>query len=638
MSSKKNQSTSSGDVKSTKYKKKSTSRVSKKKSNKKSTSSTSPVVKKKSNKSKKKSTLRVSKKKSINKSTSSTSPVSKKKSSKEKKVDITKEPKYIQGPVNFIYLEGDAGDGIVRKVLLLGDVHEPHTPCSANKGIGLQSGEASIANFCRYIAHRIAPKIIDVFIEEYYDLDNTRSKLYSDRYLVEGDYLNNLCVDFKDCLLTDKSKCKEPLRVHYVDVRFIDQKEQLSSLFLMYNLLLLTRRSFAYSKEDCDKAEWPDSEDVEDVAKANLLSGKLTSKKIKSIDSSIKQKFKDIIITPVLERIISFYRSKTNKESFKLIKKIRTNTIFTKKSSITTKDFQIVQEFENRLNHVRSFIVDAYFVYRLLKRATARKPDRHKVALKVGEPTTRVIGYEGSSHVFQTSDMLVKLGFKIIAQEDKNGMEKEVRQQIMATKIVQCLPYKAIKDSIDRFCTNEKKESTQKISKGKKESSDSPVKIKIKKESTSPIKDKKKSSKSKKTKESTSPIKDKKKSIGLKLLEEAKTIIEKKTTYIKFWAYIASRLYIKNMIKEDKYTVDDLKTYDLKKDLKSKEIVLDAIGALTEFYRLYEPNKGSKEINDIVTKYKTWYSVLLQRLYKKYIDSNFEVDKDQNSYPDIVIL
>lgn len=90
--------------------------------------------------------------------------------------------------------------------------------------------------------------------------------------------------------------------------------------------------------------------------------------------------------------------------------------------------------------------------------------------------------------------------------------------------------------------------------------------------------------------------------------------------------------------RKNRQNIRKIKTYNLKKDLRSKEIILDAVDALTEFYSIYEPNKESKEINDITVKYKTWYSVLLQRLYKKYIDTDFEVDEDQNSYPDIIIL
>jgi hypothetical protein len=113
---------------------------------------------------------------------------------------------------------------------------------------------------------------------------------------------------------------------------------------------------------------------------------------------------------------------------------------------------------------------------------------------------------------------------------------------------------------------------------------------------------------------------------------------KKKPNYIRFWAYIAARLYIKNMMKEDRYEMDDLKTYDVKADLREKEIALDITDTLTEFYNLYDEDKKVEEIDVIVAKYKTWYSVLLQRLYRKYIHHNFEVDEDKDSYPDIVIL
>ena len=156
-------------------------------------------------------------------------------------------------------------------------------------------------------------------------------------------------------------------------------------------------------------------------------------------------------------------------------------------------------------------------------------------------------------------------------------------------------------------------------------------------------KPKKKSTKKKGDSSSEEPVSiklkkpDGKRKLGENLLEKAESIFNKKKTYARFWSYIASRLYIKNMIEKSRYTLDDMKTYNLESDLKEKEIVLDIVSTLTEFYSLYS-KETVKDVDKIVEKYKTWYSVLLQRLYKKYIDEDFEVVEDQNSYPSIVII
>ena len=193
---------------------------------------------------------------------------------------------------------------------------------------------------------------------------------------------------------------------------------------------------------------------------------------------------------------------------------------------------------------------------------------------------------------------LKKITLPLLSSEDEDGKEKKSRRRVI-------LPPKKIISSSN---------------KGKEDE----VKVHKKISSSSKIKDSKLPSKKK---------------VGLHLLHQADIIIKKKCDYIKFWAYIASRLYIKQMILEDRYVVDDLKTYDVKVDLKEKEVVLDVVDALTEFYTLYNKDKTqTAEIDVLLTKYHDWYSVLLQRLYHKYIDTDFEVNEDKSAYPDIIIL
>lgn len=74
---------------------------------------------------------------------------------------IDSEPEFIEGPVNFIYLKGDPGDGVKSKVLLLSDLHFSIKPCEVNTAM-------SAANFCQYVAERSAPQVIDLFIESFH--------------------------------------------------------------------------------------------------------------------------------------------------------------------------------------------------------------------------------------------------------------------------------------------------------------------------------------------------------------------------------------------------------------------------------------------------------------------------------------
>lgn len=129
----------------------------------------------------------------------------------------------------------------------------------------------------------------------------------------------------------------------------------------------------------------------------------------------------------------------------------------------------------------------------------------------------------------------------------------------------------------------------------------------------------------------------KKKELSIRLLDRTTKLYEKNKSYERFWSYMVLRLYIKYMAESDRYELEDMETYDLKKDLAQKEIILNIADTLKEFYSLYSPD-SVKDIENILEKYRTWYSVLLQKLYRKYIDKDFEVDEDQNSYPDIVVI
>lgn len=92
--------------------------------------------------------------------------------------------------------------------------------------------------------------------------------------------------------------------------------------------------------------------------------------------------------------------------------------------------------------------------------------------------------------------------------------------------------------------------------------------------------------------------------MAYELLEKADLLV-KKNDCINFWAYIATRMYIKNMFESERYTYKDMKSYNLEKDLNSTEFPICLLDTLTEFYGLYETNKTEEDIIKLIEKYQT---------------------------------
>lgn len=365
--------------------------------------------------------------------------------------DILEEPKYIEGPVNFIYVSGDPGDGVTRKILLLGDFHNPAIACPPASHVG---ENISVANFCRYVANRMTPRVIDIFIEWFYD--STGPRFFLPEEEKKGKYLDNLRFTFRKCLKKDKSLCNEPMRIHYSDPRLLMKSKELYSFHIIDAFLtsVLDPRDI-FEGGIWDQVRWPQEKEIEHIAKLTLEDARLTDAKFQSLDSSIRQKFKDVVIAPILQKIISFYRNTSNRDLLKQIKAIKANVIKTK-VPLTMDQLVLINGFKFDIVFVKAPLLDAYFVYRLLKRATtAHEPALPKLALQPGEPTTHVIGYLGAMHTFGVRDILYRLGFEISKQEDKNRLEIAIKTKVPSRNIVQCLAYSSIKKSVDNFCAEE---------------------------------------------------------------------------------------------------------------------------------------------------------------------------------------
>lgn len=364
-------------------------------------------------------------------------------SSSEVKENKLEEPVNIEGPVNFIYLKGDPGDGVQRKVLLLGDIHSPEIAYPPNSSI-------NIANFCRYVSQR-TPQIIDIFIESFYEGPQPSFSLPQEEE--QGKYLSNLIFTFRNCLRRNKSLCDEPMRIHYIDTRYLIKGIELFSLFLIESFLRNVLDPVNIFETGLwDLIIWPYDNEIENIARLTIEDARLTDIKLLSIDSSIRQKFKDIIITPIIQKITAFYRDTSHRDLFEQAKQIRQKAIETK-TEISIQEYVIVSELKTRIIILKSDLLDAYFVYRLLKRATNRKAELPKIALKPGEPTTHVIGYMGAAHTFGIRDMLYKLGFNILGKEDASNIEITDKNKQLRENVVQCLSYDSIRKSVDDFCT-----------------------------------------------------------------------------------------------------------------------------------------------------------------------------------------
>jgi hypothetical protein len=129
-----------------------------------------------------------------------------------------------------------------------------------------------------------------------------------------------------------------------------------------------------------------------------------------------------------------------------------------------------------------------------------------------------------------------------------------------------------------------------------------------------------------------------KKKMGLKLLDKVQALIDKKKlNYIQFCAYIASRIYIKKMVKEG-YTIHDLENYNLKFSLTEDVFILDIRSAIDEIYSVYAEPISEEKREALITKYKGKHFILLQKLYKKYVNSEFVINRDKTFYPGIIIV
>jgi hypothetical protein len=101
--------------------------------------------------------------------------------------------------------------------------------------------------------------------------------------------------------------------------------------------------------------------------------------------------------------------------------------------------------------------------------------------------------------------------------------------------------------------------------------------------------------------------------------------------FYKFLDYINAQIYLNDTLKEDRYTLKDIKDINIEKDLFKDEIVINAEVFLTYLYKnILKIDKDENFILETIEKYPGYVVFLIQRIYRKYIDKDFEPEK----YPD----
>ena len=91
--------------------------------------------------------------------------------------------------------------------------------------------------------------------------------------------------------------------------------------------------------------------------------------------------------------------------------------------------------------------------------------------------------------------------------------------------------------------------------------------------------------------------------------------------FVAFMCRVAERTYKDYMFSSDRYTKDETRGYF---DCRGGEFVVEVVTALDYFDRNYaKKRRDLASFNKVIAQYEGYYSLLFQRLYKKYIDPSY---------------
>jgi hypothetical protein len=113
--------------------------------------------------------------------------------------------------------------------------------------------------------------------------------------------------------------------------------------------------------------------------------------------------------------------------------------------------------------------------------------------------------------------------------------------------------------------------------------------------------------------------------------------IRNKEDFYSFMKFFGIELYLENMIKEDRYNVEDIADLNINRMIDTEELVIDCRDTLSRIYDVYTPE--SIKIDNIENNINKYYYNLVgmfQIVYKKYVNSNHKIDP--SAYSDIVVV
>jgi hypothetical protein len=333
-------------------------------------------------------------------------------------------PKNIQGPTYITYLKGDIGDGVMRKFLLLGDVHKKtNTSCVGDS--------MTLANFFRFLGES-SNNTIDLFVEsEYYSPSTSHTSF--DKF--PDTFLTDLQKDFVSCLSGTKNNCHEPMRIHYSDTRSIGTSDISFTTYMRFFIM-----------RDIVKIRWPDTTEIESAIQISLDSARLGKNKLLSLPTNVREKFENIVLQRVRIALFEFYHNSENRKLFQLFEKVMDGYLTDSRSEDekVSEFIHIQSQFQMPLILASQFLLDAYFLYRVLKRTSQRISERPQYALRHGETMTKITGYFGSKHVWNIRDILIEFGLKMEFEYGTANFS-----QIDTEK--QCIPFQKIYKSVEDF-------------------------------------------------------------------------------------------------------------------------------------------------------------------------------------------
>lgn len=351
--------------------------------------------------------------------------------------NIIREPAFIQGPVAFTYFTGNVG-GIEQKILLLGDVHVRHIRCDH------RCNSITLPQFFRNLAKQ-CPFPLDLFIEARFQ--ETEEKAGGTVLGGEDNYMYDVLNAFEDCLRKNKSRCHEPMRIHYADVRpIIKYCESLEII----GIFLKVVEVFDDPKIilDYSKARWSEPESASQIADVVMDSYRITDRRINLLPEGVRSKFINLLMLPVFNQLTNFYKDPVKYTEFNTIKDLVVEYL-TRHERIPDALKLRARALWHEVFKMQVPMMELYTVLRMLKGASERDADRANIGLHPGEFMSRIVGYFGVSHIFNLRDMLAKLGFTVVETSDPQNIETS--PDTIIRRYNQCFDYTLIRPAIDDF-------------------------------------------------------------------------------------------------------------------------------------------------------------------------------------------